>query len=153
MTSELVVPSQRMVDGFDFDDDDDGGRDGVGTLLRGTTIKFSETFVWTTQDGRPLPVPMRLLLDEVVEANVLWGDGDPVWIVVRNSPETLQIPKVKELNEKIDQKEWREFQGKLQPPWQHEYYVYFRALDTLQVYTYRAANIGGGICVARRVRP
>ena len=143
MSTELALPTQPMLDGFDFDDDD--GRDGVGGLLRGTSIKFLESFTWGTQDGRPLPVPTRLLLDDIIEANVRWGEGHPIEITVRTSND--QLPLVDTLNSQIDKKEWREFQGKLEPPWRHEYYCYFRALDTVQVFAYRAANIGGGICV------
>jgi hypothetical protein len=123
-------------DGFDDDDDGQGGR-----VIKGIKFGFNNS-VWTP------PPPGPLLVTHTGSIVQKWKDKKPEQTIWKERGKPL--PDLDELNESVPQSEWREgIDGKLQGPWQFQEVVYLLDPDTAGKFTFANGAVGTKIAVSQ----
>jgi hypothetical protein len=137
---------EAMLDGFDTYGDELDRR-----LLRGTLIKFTNTYTWVTSAGEEIPTDQEFIAVDLKRVEAKWPTdkkGPPETRVLRAGE---QFRDLKELNGKTPKSEWREYHGQLKGPWENQHYLYL--LDRLMKrYTYVTSTIGGHIAISELVQ-
>jgi hypothetical protein len=125
---------------------DDGWNDIDATerVIQGDLIKCVDGN-WTAKDGTS--VPKRLLALATITMVQLWKDKTPVQTIVKRPGQPW--PNIDDLNAEIPQDEWElGLDGKLRPPWQRQFAIYFLDPETAANYTFANGTTGASIAVA-----
>jgi hypothetical protein len=145
---------QVMLDGFDTYTDEVEGEDDSSLdsrLLRGTRIKFTNEYTWTTMAGDEISSNEEFIVDDIVRVEAKWSKDKNAPPYTRVVPPGEKFRSMKKLNEESPKSEWIEGpNGQPKGPWEIQRYVYL--LDRLmKKYTYVTSTIGGGIAVSQLV--
>jgi hypothetical protein len=146
--SKLMTSAAPLIDdgfaGWDDRFEGDDQRENAG-IIQGTLVKFSNDGKWVDRNGDEIPGDLEVCVAEVVRLVQKWIDQKPVETIILEPHQ--KFPDIEELNEKAPREEWREYQGKLQGPWQAQHLLRWVNLETMDKYTYPTATIGGTIAI------
>jgi hypothetical protein len=133
MTNDLTPQEPPAIEDDGFHGSFDSGR-----IIKGSSLKWTDTTHWLDRDGLVPPSP--LLVVAINELLQKWKNGKAETIV------TKPLPDPKALNDAIPVSEWEVGKDKKAvPPWQHTIAVYFVNVSTGEFYTYAAATVGAHI--------
>jgi hypothetical protein len=125
---------------------DDGWNDTDASerVIQGDLIKCIDGN-WSAKDGTA--VPKQLLALATTRVLQLWKDKTPVQTIVKRPGQPW--PNIDDLNAEIPEEEWEVgLDGKLRPPWQRQYVIYFLDPDTAANFTFANGTTGASIAVS-----
>jgi hypothetical protein len=142
-----------VADGFDgFEDGVEGDDQQERTsVIQGTLVRFTNDFVWMTNDDDELPSTLELIGIDVLRVVQKWGvDGKPAGAATVLAP-GQRFPNVEKMNEEAPRSEWVEKFGKMVGPYQRQHVCYLLDPATLNRFTFPTSSTGGTIAVSELV--
>ena len=142
MSSDVkdLVPVNQHNDGFNDSDDD------VGSLIRGTMLKFNNAYEWLTKGEEELIPPDReFIVGEVIRVFQKWpvDGGKPETRILKPDE---KFPDIETMNKKAPKSELRDKFGKMEGPYENAYYGYLFDPKTMESFTFPTATKGGHKC-------
>jgi hypothetical protein len=119
--------------------------DNPRDLIKGPILKFDglKNPQWYTREG--LALPDKFLALTQIEALQRWSKDNMLEEVILPQPGE-ELGDVEQLNSQVPREQWREnFNGELQGPWSHAYFVHLLDPKFAGLFTYVTSTIGGRI--------
>jgi hypothetical protein len=118
-------------------------------LIRGTRLKFGNSFEWETADDETIGGDVKLIVTDIIRTAVRWGvsaDKKPPeeTIVI---PPGQPFPDIEAKNSAIPKDRWRQGLAGLKGPWEAQQLVVMIDPRSMDTFTYVTSTIGGGIAV------